>query len=83
VIVVELVKDDEVALYGDFDARFAGGNVERAALGQIPMIDFAPFVADSTLVERQEVGRKIRSPASTSASSTSPGTASPPRIWTR
>jgi len=63
--MVELVKDDAVALYGDFDDRFqlhdARFGIDREALSEIPVIDFSPFVGESSLEARKQVGREIRS----------------------
>jgi isopenicillin N synthase-like dioxygenase len=62
--MVELVKDAEVTLFADFDDRFqrhdARFGIERAALGEIPTIDFSAFAKGGTDAARREVGRQIR-----------------------
>jgi isopenicillin N synthase-like dioxygenase len=58
------VQDDEMALYADFDNRYAaaGGRfgVRRDALAAIPTIDFSAFMRDSSLAERERVARDLR-----------------------
>src|SRR5687767_13224847 len=46
--VIETIKDGEVGRYADFDNRYLRRegrfNIERSALRDIPVIDFAPFL---------------------------------------
>ena len=62
--MVELVKDDAVALYGDFDERFQAKDarlgIEREAVTSIPVIDFGPFMTESSLAARKAVAQEIR-----------------------
>ncbi len=62
--MVELVKDAETALFAEFDDRFQQNDarlgIERAALDEIPTIDFTPFVTPSSPAARREVARQLR-----------------------
>jgi isopenicillin N synthase-like dioxygenase len=61
--MVEVIKDGEVALYADYDNRFLGHGVSRAALTKVPSIDISPFLRASDAAERRSVGRAIRTAA--------------------
>lgn len=53
-----------VGLYTDFDNRFqqsqARFGIERAALTEVPVIDFSPFAAGDSAAARRDIGRQIR-----------------------
>ena len=44
----------------DASRDFIGDKVDRTALKELPVIDVAPFVGDSSLPERQDVARQLR-----------------------
>jgi isopenicillin N synthase-like dioxygenase len=58
------IPDDEMARYADFDNRYLSAGdrfgIERAPLKEIPTINFAPFVRQSSLKERLQVAAELR-----------------------
>ena len=60
--MAELVSDDAVRTYADFDNRERVKNVveNRRSAKTLPVIDFSPYVNDGSLSERQGVARALR-----------------------
>ena len=57
--MVELIKDDEVGLYADFDyrARRAAWAAKRRSAETLPIIDFSAYTNNESLDERKAVAR--------------------------
>ena len=60
--MVELIKEDEVGLYADFDnrARRAALAAKRRSAETLPIIDFSAYTNDGGLDERNAVARALR-----------------------
>ena len=56
--MVELMRDDDAALYTDFDNRNRGK--DRASLVKLPTIDLSPFTGNGNTEARASVAREIR-----------------------
>ena len=61
---VETIRDQDYALYAEFDGRFQSREsrfgLEREAVAAVPVIDFSPFAKGGSEAARNEVGRQIR-----------------------
>jgi len=60
--MVDLIKEDEVGLYADFDnrARLAALAATRPAPRTMPVIDFTPYSEGGSLAARKDVARALR-----------------------
>jgi isopenicillin N synthase-like dioxygenase len=60
--MVETIKDDEVALYADFDnrARRAALAAKRRSNQTVPTIDFTPYTTGGSFADRKQVARDLR-----------------------
>jgi isopenicillin N synthase-like dioxygenase len=57
--MVDTIRDGDVAQFADFDNRYVRSDVERRALTEVPVIDFAPFLSGD-LAARKRVAQEIR-----------------------
>jgi isopenicillin N synthase-like dioxygenase len=58
--MVDILQENEVSAYADFDSRSLARNTKRVALANLPTIDLSPFMSGGTREDRMKTARAIR-----------------------
>lgn len=59
--MAEIIEDGKIGGFADYNNRtFRGGNINRASLKELPVIDVGPFVKSSLFAERQSAAGQLR-----------------------
>ena len=56
----EIVRDEDLALYADFDSRNLGAGIERASVDVLPTVDLSPFFEDADEASRERAAQQLR-----------------------
>ena len=59
--MVEVIQGEQVSAYADLDNRGLSGNLQRAAVSNLPVIDLGPFMRGGVAEDRARIARAIRS----------------------
>ena len=59
--MVEVIQGEQVSAYADLDNRGLSGNLQRAAVSNLPVIDLGPFMQGGVAEDRARIARAIRS----------------------
>jgi len=59
--MVEVIQGEQVSGYANLDNRGLSGDLQRAAVSNLPVIDLGPFMGESASEDRISIARAIRS----------------------
>ena len=58
--MVDVIAADQRAAYADYDNRALSRAPQRVAVSDLPIVDLAPFMADSAPADRLRTARAVR-----------------------